>query len=1558
MAVEFEQSDEGLSFPRQRRLSQPGDELPVEFNWLQFSFQSDQPANDFDVLMGYQVFLGRNPENSGVIADAKAGTVLNFLRACLTSNEFRDNVFLPLTENRTIRHEQSTPGPNAGQRNWIQRQIELDDDARIGFQNVRTWREFFEILSRLAEFPRIEPLQVIDPVKVNPPEPATEFVMLTIDSPDADTILRPGNQIHGQGWVIAPTDITEIKVELDDEFLTYAAYGLPRPDVARNFPHYRQADHCGFTFVVDIPETLDSNSTHLMRIVAHTQGGAHGEAIVSFSQRTSPQNPDAFAIRLEVGEASIDASGHLRITGYAVARHELNSILAFVGEQELPPPHMGLTRQDVASMYPDYINAARSGFALAHAIDGFDFKPTMLRVIVTDVRGNERQVIVPLTLPEITLPAAEGVGEGFLFSCDVAKLSTNGHITVSGWALANTGVSAIEIFLNDMKLGEAELGGLRRDVAEHHGDMPNAEQSGFRFERSSGIEIEAGEHRIDLHLIAGDGSTKTVHIEVTAEEQRLDAIAVPGSLRLEIDRPQLSGDNQAPVMQGAMTIAGWAVSRAGIASVDIYSGDTHLGAAYLGMRREDIAAAFPDYPGSLLAGYALVMPPGALQSGEHQIRITARDHDQQAISRSFALRVEEDFELPNGLGIASRVSAPEAELAALLLSKHDYWPGFRIIIVAIDGTPNTCDAVIDTVTSLITQSYDHWSASVFFPNAAALANAKSKKSKLIEFTQGLPETQILLTSSRVAPPPQGNPQMVMRLRAGDILGANALQEFAIASATDREASFIYGDDLRTDWGRQRQASFVKPCFSPQLLLSMNYIGRAWCASESLLQRAKLTLSSIAGLSDWDIVLKLTEAVDSAIANVPHVLLAEGEEEDSQQDRHNALRGAIVRRQWRASIVQNDFPGVMRVVRKSARVKISVIMPTCAARDLVRTAINSIRATQGIHRVEIVIVDNIPDPDSDTKAWLKKNADVVVPMTDSFNWSAFNNAGARSASGEYLLFLNDDVEATEEGWLDALLEYVSDDSVGVVGARLLYPDGKIQHAGQYLAGGHARHAFRFAEGNDAGPFGLACAAREMMSVTGACMMIRREVFDELEGFDEAHSIVNNDLDFCLRVNDVGLSVIYTPHAKLIHHELASRARIDDRYDIGRFEAMHRLTFLRGDPWRSPSLLAESDHYAPDTEPLVVLRAGNPMQPREEVKRILAVKLDHIGDYLTSLPAMRSLKARFPNAELHLLAPPATAMLARNEPVVDEVIEFSLFHARSGDGKRDVAEAEFAALEAKLEAKHYDIAIDLRVQPETRHVLRFTGAATLAGFDTNGRFPWLDVALEWEGDTRLVPKRAHISERLLQLTAVLESACMRDTAPPVPPPLSPYDVPTLASLPSSFLEKKLVCVHPGVGNPVRQWPSMHYAGLIDLLIADSDVNVLLIGAAEEQGITEDVLRHVRSRGRVISLAGQVKLSELGDVMRACVLFVGNNSGPKHLAGALGVPTIGIHSSVIDPAEWAPIGESAIALKRQMSCGPCYLEFMSDCPRGLACLTGIRPADVYEHCRVLLAAVPQRI
>jgi ADP-heptose:LPS heptosyltransferase/glycosyltransferase involved in cell wall biosynthesis len=1272
---------------------------------LRFLPAADTPGTDRDVLIGYQIFLGRDPENSFVIANARASPVHAMVRGWITSEEFTSAVLGPLDAGRPLPHEQASAGPDAGQTDWLQRHFALDAISHAGVRDAATWRDLLQVLVGLPGFPRPHAAGGSAAAMAGAAgEEQPGFILITIEQPRPGEAL-PGSRVEGAGWVIAPSDVTEVAVYLGDTLLTQARFGLPRPDVARRFPHYRMVDRCGFAFSADVPPASVPGQAPLLTVQVRTADGELGRKGVRVRQAGAPAR-----------------------------------------EREAPK------------------------------------RPAAARAVA--LRDANAAAASPV-LVLIDTPAAEG-----------------------------------------------------------------------------------------------------------------DAARVPADQ--------------------ALVVSGWAVALAGVASVRLFCGEQALGTAHGGIRRPDLATAFAEYPDALLGGWTLVVPAGTLAAGGHFLRVVAAGTDGATAEHSVSIWVEGGA-APT---VRTTMPAPEAAFGLRLLGRQTCH--FSILLHA----GGDASALAATRASLERQVYTSWQAT---SAAADLAGVD------------------------LADPSA----MLVKLRAGDVLGCDALLELALAAAARPDADVIYADEIAIDPAQGRAMVSYKPDFAPEMLLGTNYVGRAWCARAGLLSAAGLSLAEFANATDYDLVLRLTEAAQH-VAHTSRLLLERGPAGDSAADEAAALGAAVARRRLDAEILPGPLPTLWRVQRALPEApRVSIVMPTCGARGLVRRAIQSIHdtcAAEGAADVEIVIIDDLPAADRRTRTWLRKHADVMLKAEGAFNWSRFNNLGAAAASGDVLLFLNDDVEMTAPGWLAPMLEQVLRPEAGVVGARLLYPDGRVQHAGLYLAEGHGRHAFRFAEAGDLGPFGIGGVAREVAAVTGACLMVRRDLFERLGGFDEAHSVINNDMDFCLRARAAGHAVIYTPHASMIHHELASRAAIEDVYDTGRFADAFRAEFAAGDPYRNLQLAPHADQYLPEDEPAVFVHAGKAGPKRDTVTHILALKLDHIGDFMTALPALRLLKARFPEARLTLLAPAASLALARREPAIDEFLEFGFFHARSTLGPRDVSPAELAELQALLEPRGFDLAIDLRMQTQTRAVLRHTGAKMLAGYDHDGRFPWLDVALEWEGDRKLQGKRTPIAERLVQLVEATASAFAdgpaRLPAPDLPAPDMPAGA-VMALLPPSFAGRRLVCVHPDVGNPLRRWPATHFAALIDLLAARENCAAVLIGSEDETGVADEVLRRVAPDVPVVSLAGKLPLSELPTLLQACALFVGNNSGPQHVAAGLGVPTVGVHAGITDAREWGPNGPLSVAVQRRMRCGPCYIEFADECPREFACLTGLRPRDVYDACRLLLAA-----
>jgi ADP-heptose:LPS heptosyltransferase len=513
-------------------------------------------------------------------------------------------------------------------------------------------------------------------------------------------------------------------------------------------------------------------------------------------------------------------------------------------------------------------------------------------------------------------------------------------------------------------------------------------------------------------------------------------------------------------------------------------------------------------------------------------------------------------------------------------------------------------------------------------------------------------------------------------------------------------------------------------------------------------------------------------------------------------------------------------------------------------------------------------------------------------------------------------------------------------------------------------GRGRHAFRHLREDDPGYFGMAHCTRNVIGSTGACLMTRRTVFAQLHGFDADHAVINNDLDYCLRAASHGLLNVYTPYAKLIHHELASRAGVPESYDAEKFLQRWRGVIAAGDPYFNPNLSRDRDQIVADAEPLETLVAGHPRFARSAVRRILVVKLDHIGDCINALPAIRRLRKYFPTARVAVLAGRATRPVWDAETAVDEVIPFDFFHARSGQGRAPVSPADLSALKEHLHSMAFDLAIDLRKQPDTRGVLQISGADIRVGFDCQGRFPWLDVALEWDEDVPLRAKHGHVADDLIALVEALGAHSEESRATPRNLPTASLSLPQAQQ--KKLFARPLICIHPASGSVMRQWPLVKFAELIDLLLDLGDYNVALIGGPDEKTVAQEVLDGASApapkgpphrRSQLFDLTGRLPLEQLPTLFARSALFVGNNSGPQHLAAAAGVPTIGIHSGVVDAREWGPLGPRAVAVRKDMACSPCFLEFAEQCQRGLACLLELPVGYVYRACLQFLGRAPRQ-
>lgn len=1408
------------------------------------------------------------------------------------------------------------------------------------------------------------------PAPVLAPAAPPAFVLSCVDAPRAGETLQPGALLAGKGWAISEAGIESIALYLGDSFLCYATYGQPRPEIGRDFGHYPQAHHSGFVFSVRLGADIERQRGADLEFRFRAGGGSETRRLVRLSwpkpahealQEATHQSSRPWPIRVVLEECRIDGAGRLRLAGHAMARDGVPDLALFLGEHRLAEPERGLSRPDVAAQHPGYAEAALSGFRLVEQLPAAPGEQDTVRVVAR-LADLQRQIVVPLALPDEG-PRLMQSGEVTL-CCDLLRLH-EGALVLGGWAIGAAETREIELLAGGVSLGFAETGLKRPDIGNRFPALPAARFSGFRFRAalSPTVALEAGD-RIDLRVADQAGGERRMELRLPGRAPGIEADA--DQIHAGIEAPALGADRAAEPIRGIVTIAGWAVSLSGIRRVTIWSDDRLLGEAHLGGRREEIGANFPDLPDSLTSGFALSVQHRKVGDGDHAIRVAIEARSGAVTERAFRITLtgDDDARL---FPLRRAVPAGETALRLDLLKCHGALPDFTLVIRP--SPSGSLRGLERTLQSLRRQSLERWQALL------VVEDDQAEEARAILGAAGPPFDRRAAIVDADQPHPlftgagKERFDLLCLLRAGDRLGADALMELAVEARLGR-ADFVYADERCFDPGRDGVYPFLKPGWSPDLLLSMNYLGRAWCARRALVRRAGLELADIVRHGMYHAALRLTEQARH-VAHVPSCLMERaGRRVESLKREQTALDLALARRRIEGTIATGRTTATFRLQRAlPRRPPVSVIIATCGARGLIRTAIEGLRTRTDWPALEIICLDDIPAEDAELKSWLAGAADRVIPIDFPFNWSRANNLGAAAATGEYLLFLNDDTEPAAPGWLAAMMEQATRREVGAVGPQLLYPDGKVQHAGMFLAGGDGLHIFRFAEAEEPGPFGLALAQREVTAVTGACLLTRRALFRKLGGFDEGHGVIKNDLDFCLRVGASGHSVVYTPHATLTHHEMASRAHLPDAFDAASFQGAWGLVQLRGDPLFNPNLRPYNEDMLPQSEPVQYLQTGQPLLDKQRVRRILAVKLDHIGDFLCALPALKRLRTAFPRARITLLAGGSAMPLATSCGLVDEVLRFDFFHPRAADGRRTIDEAEYATLAERLRAMHFDLAVDLRTHADTRHVLRHAGATWLAGFDRGARFPWLDIAVEWEGDPRLADKRQHVSDLLLRLADAVANAAASPAAH-----LAGNLLPSLgketrkaashlrtvlqaAGLPAAFGKQGVVAIHPGAGVPLKQWPAAEFAGLIRLLLADRALGILLVGGVEDGPVAHEIASLVDRPEAVHILAGRLPLDELALLLNGCVLFVGNDSGPKHLAGALGVPTVGIHADHVDATEWGPLGPRAIAVRRHMRCGPCYISDEADCPRNVSCLRGIRPSQVWRACRLLLGLSPVR-
>ena len=416
-------------------------------------------------------------------------------------------------------------------------------------------------------------------------------------------------------------------------------------------------------------------------------------------------------------------------------------------------------------------------------------------------------------------------------------------------------------------------------------------------------------------------------------------------------------------------------------------------------------------------------------------------------------------------------------------------------------------------------------------------------------------------------------EWVMLLSPGDTVSPEICVELAQLAQQPASPEIVYfdQDQLGAD-GSTRKNPLLRPDWSPELLLSVNYLENACFRREIL--RSCLEQSQGSG----EAVLRCVEQARQ-IVHVPRLLYHQANmaSTDGLFSLKFTAADAAAHLQRLGVAQAQAVEDALKRVRFSWPARdqlVSIIIPSRDHREYLERCITSIHHLTRYRNYEIVIVDN-NSQQAETLAYyaqLQQMSNITILQNRTpFNYSAYNNLGVRHARGDLLLFLNNDVEVIDSGWLDELVQWAAWSEIGAVGAKLLYLDGTIQHAGIVVGmEGHGSHIFMGVREGYNSLFGSVEWYRDVSAVTGACLMMRRDVFEQIGGFDENYILAFNDIEICVRVLAHGYRVLYNPFARLIHYEGKSRGRYIPSQDI-RLGYEHLKDYVRqGDPFYNPNL----------------------------------------------------------------------------------------------------------------------------------------------------------------------------------------------------------------------------------------------------------------------------------------------------------------------------------------------------------------------------------------------------
>jgi len=511
------------------------------------------------------------------------------------------------------------------------------------------------------------------------------------------------------------------------------------------------------------------------------------------------------------------------------------------------------------------------------------------------------------------------------------------------------------------------------------------------------------------------------------------------------------------------------------------------------------------------------------------------------------------------------------------------------------------------IESVCRQSYDNWELCI----ADDASTAKHVRSVLEEYADNNPRIKLLFrdengnisaASNSALTLAQG--EYITLLDHDDELAPHALAYVAEAIIKQPSSRFLYSDEDKIDEDGNRSSPYFKCGWNPDLLRSQNYIAHLMVIDTELVRSLGGFRTAYDGSQDHDLALRCTARLQpSEIVHIPRILyhwrqlpsstaLAPDAKSYTTQAGLRALSDFFAGLgQPAVTVSRGQLPNTyhVRYPLPDPAPMVSLIVPTRDQLALLNTCVRSILSKTLYPHFELIIVDNQSE-ERETREWLARIESEddrvrVLSYDDEFNFSAINNFAVELAAGEIIGLVNNDIEVISPDWLNEMVGHACRPEIGCVGAKLYYDDDRIQHAGVILGvGGVAGHAHKYFPRFAHGYFSRAKLTQNLSAVTGACLIVRKSVYQEVGGLDITLKVAFNDVDFCVRVRNAGYRNLWTPHAELYHHESKSRGQEDTPEKRERFRSEVELMrerwgeMLDTDPYYSPHLTLKREDFS--------------------------------------------------------------------------------------------------------------------------------------------------------------------------------------------------------------------------------------------------------------------------------------------------------------------------------------------------------------------------------------------